>query len=131
MNIFLKATAGVLIALILWLCLEKRGKDISLLLIMAVCAMVVTSATTFLNPILDFIDKIQEIGNVDNEYVTVVLKIVGIGIVTEISVLICKDAGNESLGKTLQILSTVVVLWISIPVFDKLLELINEILVAA
>ena len=131
MNIFLKATSGVLIALILWICLEKRGKDTSLLLTMTVCAMVITSAATFFEPILDFINKIKAIGNINSEYITLILKAVGIGIVTEISVLICKDAGNESMGKTLQLLSATVVLWISIPVFEKLLDLVSEILVAA
>ena len=130
MNIFLKSVAGVLIALILWLCLDKRGKDMSVLLTMSVCAMIITSAATFLRPIVDFIEKIQDVGNLDREYVSIILKVVGIGMITEISVLICKDASNESMGKALQMLSAVIVLWMSIPVFEELLELLNEILVA-
>ena len=54
---------------------------------------------------------------------------VGVGIVTEIAVLICKDAGTESMGKTLQFVSAMAVLWMSIPVFEKLLTLLDRILV--
>lgn len=128
MNEFLKATAGVLTALILYLCLNKHSKDSSILLTLAVCAMVLLSAMSILRPVLAFLERLQEIGDLDTDLLSVLLKAVGIGMIAEISMLICKDAGNESMGKTIQMMATAVVLWISIPVFDKLLSLMNKIL---
>ncbi len=128
MNTFLKAAAGILTALILWLSLHRNGKDISVLLTVTVCAMTAAVAMTFLQPVIGFLQKVQEIGQLDGELLSVILKAVGIGLITEISMLICKDAGNESMGKALQILSVVVILWISIPVFEKLLSLLDKIL---
>ena len=128
MSIFLKAVAGVLTAVILWISLNKNAKDYSVLLTLAVCAMVVLSSVVFLQPIVDFLRKIQSVGSLDSDLTAIILKAVGIGILTEVSVLICKDAGNESMGKALQILATTAVLWISIPVFEQLLSLLNEIL---
>ena len=128
MSLLLKTSAGVLITLILWLTLNKHTKDMSVLLTLAVCAMVVTVSVSFLKPVIAFLKRIQEIGNLDNDLLSVILKVVGIGLVTEIATLICKDAGNESMGKALQFLSTVAVLWMSIPVFEKLLSLLDKIL---
>ena len=128
MNEFLKATAGVLTALILYLCLNKHSKDSSILLTLAVCAMVLLSAMSILRPVLAFLERLQEIGDLDTDLLSILLKAVGIGMIAEISMLICKDAGNESMGKTIQMMATAVVLWISIPVFDKLLTLMNKIL---
>ena len=128
MEVFLKASAGVLTALILWLSLNKYNKENAVLLTLAVCAMVVTAAIAFLRPIIDFLQKLQGIVDLDNDLLAVILKAVGIGLITEISALICKDAGNESMGKALQILSSVAVLWISIPVFEKLISLLDKIL---
>lgn len=128
MEVFLKASAGVLTALILWLSLNKYNKENAVLLTLAVCAMVVTAAIAFLRPIIDFLQKLQGIGDLDSDLLAVILKAVGIGLITEISALICKDAGNESMGKALQILSSVAVLWISIPVFEKLISLLDKIL---
>lgn len=128
MSDFIKATAGILTALILWLSLHKHTKDLSVLLTMVVCAMVILVAIGFLRPVIDFISKIQKIGDVDNDLLTVILKVVGIGLITEFSSLICKDAGNESMGKALQVLSSVVVLWMSLPVFEELLSLLDKIL---
>ena len=128
MNTFLKIAAGILTALILWISLNRQGKDISALLSVAVCAMVAAAAMSFLEPVVSFLKKIQGLGNLDGELLNVILKVVGIGLLTEITVLICKDAGNEAMGKTLQILSTVTALWMSIPVFEKLISLLDKIL---
>ena len=128
MDIFWKVTAGVLTALILWINLSKSNKDISVLTTMAVCAMAVIAAAAFLRPIVAFVKKLQSMGNLDKDLVIIVLKVVGIGIVTEIATSICKDAGNESMGKTLQFVSAATVLWMSIPVFERLLDLLDKIL---
>lgn len=128
MNAFWKITAGILTAIILWLNLNKSNKDISVLLTTAVCAMAIMASASFLQPVISFVKKIQGIGELDEDLVSSVLKVVGVGIVTEIATLLCKDAGNESMGKTLQFVSTGVVLWLSIPVFERLLSLLDNIL---
>ncbi len=128
MNVFIKAIAGVLLALILWICLGKQNKDFSTLLTLTVCAMIFAASVSFLRPLVQFVVKIRQIGNLDSDLVSVVIKSVGIGIIGEICALICKDAGNESMGKALQFLTATVVLWISIPVFEKLLTLLDNIL---
>ena len=58
----------------------------------------------------------------------ILLKAVGIGLVSEIAGLVCTDAGNGSLGKTLQLLGSAVILYLSLPIFTAMLELIREIL---
>lgn len=128
MNVFWKTAAGILTAIILWINLSKTNKDTSVLMSLAVCAMAIMAAASFLQPVVSFINKIKEIGKLDEGLVSTVLKVVGVGIITEIVALICKDAGNESMGKALQFVSAGAVLWISIPVFEKLLVLLDRIL---
>ena len=128
MSIFWKTAAGILTAIILWINLNQSNKDTSVLMTLAVCAMTMMAAASFLQPVVSFVDKIQDVGKLDAGLVSTVLKVVGVGIITEIAALICKDAGNESMGKALQFVSAGVVLWISIPVFEKLLALLDKIL---
>lgn len=128
MDTFLKIAAGILTALILWISLNKQGKEIGTLLSVAVCAMAAMAMLGFLEPVIRFVTKIQQSGNIDGELVSILMKVVGIGLLAEITCLVCKDAGNEAMGKTLQIFSTVAALWLSIPVFEKLLTLLDKIL---
>ena len=47
---------------------------------------------------------------------------------TEIANLVCKDAGNESMGKSVQLLGTAVILYLSMPLFTALIDLLQKIL---
>lgn len=128
MEDFFKAIIGVLITIVLALTLRKQGKDISLLLVAFVCCAIVTVAVTYLRPVINFFRKLQSLGNLEPEVLRVVLKAVGIGLLAELTGLICVDSGNASMGKSLQILATAVILWLMLPLFTQLIDLIEEIL---
>lgn len=128
MDVFLKAAAGVLVAVILVLVLTKQGKDLSVLLIMAVCTMIVCAALSYIQPVKDLIIRLQTIGQLDSDTLSILLKAVGIGLIAEVTSLICSDAGNAAMGKTLQFLASAVILWLSIPLLNELLELLDTVL---
>ncbi len=126
MEIVLKAAAGALVASILCLALDKR--EISALLAMSACVMLLLPAVTYLSPVLDFLRELEELGSLNGSMVAILFKVTGIGLLSEIAGMICADAGNASLGKALHILCTAVILWQSIPIFQALLGLIQQIL---
>ena len=130
MDDFFKITACVIVSLVLYLALNKQGKDFGVLLSIAACCIILGAAASFLEPIITFIDKLETIGNFNLDVVQVMIKAVGIALISEITCLMCSDAGNASLGKALQILASVVILWLAIPLFTSLINLIEEILVA-
>ena len=129
MTLFLKATAGVFVTLIACLLLAKQGKDFSLLLSVAVCSLVAVVALQYLEPIFDFFHSLRISGKLDTDALNMILKAVGIGLLTEISGLICTDSGNAAMGKILQLLGSVVIIWLSLPMFTSLIGLVEEILV--
>lgn len=128
MEVFLQATAGVLIAVILGITLNKQSKDLSLLLTVLVCCLILTVVIAYLNPVMEFIGQVRLLGNLNGESFRILLKAVGIGIISEIAIQICQDSGNAALGKGLQLLASVVVLWLSLPLMQELLELVQKIL---
>ena len=128
MDIFFQAAAGVLIASVLGLTLSKQAKEFSVLMSIAICSLVIVLSITFLEPVLDLVCRLKAVGQLNSQMMQILLKVVGIGLVSEIVGMVCRDAGNESLGKALQMLGTAVILWLSIPVFEALLDLIQDIL---
>lgn len=125
---YLQAAGAVLLAVVLTLTLGKQGKDMAVLLSMAVCCMVMVIAARYLEPVVDFLERLEALGNLNGEMIGCLFKVAGIGILTEIAAMICTDAGNGSLGKALQLLGAAVILWLSIPIFTALIELIQGIL---
>lgn len=128
MNTFLKITAGILITALLSLVLSKQNKDFSILLVLAVCCMTFTITMQYLEPVIELLQRLSNLTNLDTAMFKILLKSVGIGILAEIVSLICADSGSATLGKTIQILATVIILYLSTPLFDKLIVLIEDIL---
>ena len=126
MGAFLQVAGGVLLTTVLCLTLSKQNKDISVILGIGVSCMVLTVMTVYLEPVLDFVRQLQQLGELDGDLLEIPLKALGIGLVAEIAGLICSDSGNSALGKGLQILAASVVLWLSLPLMRSLLELIQS-----
>lgn len=128
MELFIKGCAAVLLTVVLVLGLGSRGKEFGVLMGILVCCMLAMGAMRYLQPVIDFLSELEVLGGLDSGMLEILLKISGIGILSEIVLLICTDAGNASLGKTLQLMGSAVILWLSLPVFTMLLELIENIL---
>ena len=128
MSLFWKAAGGLFITAVLVLTLARQQKDLSLLLGMGACAMAVTVGLTFLEPVLSLLRQLEELGNLQSGILTTLLKISGIGLVSEVGGMVLSDSGNASLAKGLQLLGTCVILYLSVPVFETLLELVQDVL---
>lgn len=128
MSTFLKAVSGILITTVICLVLNKRDKDVSALLSIAVCSMVAMAAMHFLEPVVEFLGQLQALGQMDSQMLTVLLKCTGIGLLSEITNLICADSGNAALGKMLQFLASALILWLAIPLLTSLTDLLQDIL---
>ena len=128
MSSFFQVTGGVLVAVILGLTLSKYGKDFSVVLVLLVSCMVLTVMTAYLRPVIEFIEELLRLSELQNELLRPVLKATAIGIVAEIASLICTDSGNAALGKTIQLLSVAVILWLALPLLRSLLELMQRML---
>lgn len=128
MAYFYQGTAAVLLATLVCLVLDKQGKDFSVLISICVCSMVMALGAAYLEPVLDFLRQLESSGQLDGSMIGILFKVAGIGILSEIAGMICSDTGNGSMSKVLHILSTAVILWLSIPIFKEMLDLIQNIL---
>ena len=128
MDIYLKVTAGILITAILSVVLSRQGKDISILLTLCVCCMVVISTIAYFRPVVAFINKLIHIGRLNNQLLDLIMKVTGIGLLSQIAEFVCADAGSQSLSKTLQIITTTILVSISVPLLEEVLSLIENIL---
>ena len=128
MELFFKVIAAAVAAALICLILGSRSKDYSLLLSIFACCLILMAAASFLKPVLSFFRKLQELGSLDSRILSLLGKAVGISVIGELSSVICTEAGNSSLGKLIQFITGLVILWLSLPVFTRLMELIQKIL---
>ena len=125
MEAYWKALGGLLIAVVLGMIL---GKDMTVMMSLAICAMGVTVAIHYLQPVLSLLKQLKEAADFQGEIFQILMKILGVSLVSEIAGMICADAGSASLGKIVKILTSAVILWISVPVFQAVLSILQQIL---
>ena len=128
MENFVKAVAIVLIAMVLVLTLGRNGQDIGILLVIAVCCITGVTAMRLLTPLIDFLYDLQSLSCADHSIIKILFKLIGISFLSEIAAVVCADAGYGSLGKSIQLLASATILYLSIPVLQKFAELIQEIM---
>lgn len=128
MALFWKAAAAVLITVVLQLALASQRKEIGILLTITVCCMVCMIAITYLEPVLEFLRELEALGDLHSDMLGILIKAAGIGLVSETAGMICTDAGNSSLGKTVQFLGSTVILCLSLPMLRSLLDLLQKML---
>lgn len=128
METFLQAVGLVLVGVVLTQVLGKSSREMSLMLSLAVCAGVCIGAVGYLNALTDFLGQLRVLGNLDREFLGILLKCAGIGFLAEVAALICGDAGQSAMGKALQIMANAAVIFLSLPLLRRMLELLEEVL---
>ena len=128
MSMIYKTIGIAMTAIVLCLFVGKQNKDIAALISIAACCFILFSALGYLEPILSFIDDLTTFANIDRSFMQILIKSVGIGLISEIAALLCADAGNAALGKTIQIMAVCGILWLSLPLFSSLIDLLSNIL---
>lgn len=126
MELYFKGTAGILLAAVLGLALQKQEKDLSAVLTAAVIAMAAVLMLRLLEPVLELLRQLERVGNLRSDALELLLKAAGIGLTAEVAGLVCADAGNAALAKMLRLLGTAAILCLSVPMFTALLECITE-----
>ena len=126
MDLFWKAAAALLISLILKQTVTQ--KDLSLVFTVTVTVMTGLLFLRYLEPILDFLKKLESMGDLQGNMLQILLKALGISLICRILETLCRDSGNASLGLAVQMLGTAVILWLSLPVFNFFLDMIQKIL---
>ena len=126
MELYFKGAAGILLAAVLGLALQKQEKDLSAALTAAVIAMAAVLMLRLLEPVLELLRQLEQVGNLRSDVLELLLKAAGIGLTAEVAGLVCADAGNAALAKMLRLLGTAAILCLSVPMFTALLECITE-----
>jgi len=126
MEAFWKAVAVIILTVILGVTIGKVEKDISVVLSVAACCIILIVALQYLEDVIAFIWRLTSTAAAQNPLTDTMLKITGVALITELTVLISSDAGNSSLGKAVEILGNAAILFLAIPLFETFLTMIQE-----
>ena len=78
--------------------------------------------------LLEIFETIRSYSGIPKSYFQILLKLIGISFLCVITSNLCKDAGQETIGKQIEFIGKLSILVVSIPIFQSLLETIQKLL---
>lgn len=111
--------------------LFKSGKsEYAILISMVGCILIFYFGMGKLSTILKGIERIRSYLLVDSEYITILLKIIGITYIAEFASNLCKDAGYSAIGNQIELAGKLCIMAISMPILLALLDTIDRFLIS-
>lgn len=107
---------------------KPKQPEIATIIAVVCCIFVFSFGITKLEVILDAIKQIQEYIKINNTYITILLKIVGITYIAEFSSGICKDAGYSAIANQIELVGKLSIIAISMPIVLALINTLNQFL---
>lgn len=120
------AVMGVLLcAGMLAVVLRGQRPELAMCLSLAAGALVVTLLMRHITPALTALDGMVQGSTIPSEYIKIVLKASGICVLTQLTADTCRDAGETALAGKAELAGRMVLLLISLPLFEDMLQLVT------
>jgi len=119
--------ALIIIAVTLALSLKSKSPEISNLLSIAICIVIIALCIGRIGTILDTLRQIAKYINIDSTYIVILLKLIGIAYVCEFASGISKDAGYSSVASQIELMGKLTMLMVSLPVLLNVVQMILDI----
>lgn len=118
------------ITVIITIILKEYKKDFAIYVILIGGALILYLSFDTLVTIVSFLKDLSSKGKIDNSFISLLLKITGISILSEFAVSICKDCGEASIASKIDLGGKILVISLSIPVIGNALEQLLSLLPA-
>lgn len=116
------------ISLIITIILKEYRKEYAIYVVIICGAIILLYSFNTLTSIVNFLREISKNRNFNTDFISCLLKITGISILTEYAVSICKDSGESSIANKIDFGGKILVISMSIPIIGTTLESLIKIL---
>lgn len=117
-----------LVAVILIIILKQYRPEFAIYVSIIAGAIILIMSIDKISSIIDLLTNLANKTTLNMEFLTLLIKITGIAILTEFAVSICKDSGETAIASKVDLGGKVMIIAMSIPIISSLLETIIKIL---
>lgn len=110
------------------LILKENKSDMAIITAVAGGCIILLMVIDYISGIFAILTSLMEKAGINNDIFRILVKIIGIGYLTDFSAGIIEDAGSKSLSEKVVLGGKVIIMALSIPILVKLFEIIESIL---
>ena len=116
------------LTLIITIILKENKKEYAIYSVLIGGSIIILYSMGTIKTIVDFAKSLSVNLKYNNMFITLILKITGIAILTEYAVSICKDSGENAIANKIDFASKIIVISLSIPIISTTLESLTKLL---
>lgn len=116
------------LTLIITIMLKEYKREYSIYSVLIGGAIIIFYSMDKISSIINFLQELSIKSEYNNAFISILLKITGISILTEYAVSICKDAGESSIANKVDFGGKIIVISMSIPIISTTLETLTKLL---
>ena len=123
-----KIGALAVVITIIALLLKQSRPDIAMLLTIAGGIVIILMVLKEIAAIFGWFNTLAAKTNIDSNIIKILIKILGIGYIAEFAASACEDAGNKSMAEKVVLAAKIVILVLSLPILNSVVETIVGVL---
>lgn len=114
----------VISALVILNVIKTLKSPAAYLLTVAVCLLILFFSVAQIMPLIDFITVLSEKAGIDDSYLKIILKCIGICLLGEVTSQLCRDTGENSLAVNVELAGKVSILLVALPMYSDIFNLV-------
>lgn len=104
--------------------LKGMKSELSVYVSVATCIIIIINVLNGFVSVVETFNGIIDKTGIDSGLFSGVLKIIGVGYVTEYSAEICRDSGGESIASKITLGGKIAIFLLALPILNKLVEIV-------
>ncbi len=117
-----------LISVSICVILQRTNPEFSMLISLTASALIFLIIFLNLKPVIDAINKYVNDFNLNNVYITTILKSLGICYLTQIASETCKDCGFNSIASKVELAGKIAIVLLTLPMLESLIKTIEKLI---
>ena len=127
MNIIAFVGAGI-IGAVLSVVLRQYKPEFSIYITLITGMLMLGAAVTAVKPVIETVSGYLQIADPDTSYADVLIKSLAVCYITQMASDSCADAGEKSIAAKIEVAGKFAIVLLALPVFDRLMEVIKQLL---
>ena len=123
MDIIKIAAIGVIASIIIVI-IKQDKPEIAMLIGIAATVSILIIIINYLTEVVGLFSLIVQKTGIDSSLFSAIVKIIGVGYITEFSSSICEDSGNKGIGEKISLGGKIVILVLSLPILTSVVDVI-------
>ena len=117
-----------LVTAVLSLLIKQHRPELAIALPMLGAVVIFLLLAPYLRAALTMFEDIAAQVGIENQYLKMVIKIIGVAYICQFSAELCKDAGEGSMASKIEFAGKIMILTLSMPIIYRLLGLVGSLI---